>query len=154
MLAVCIEILLGIPLLDLGIKYYVETHYDKETEIPKWKGRIFLRYVQNEGMACNILEKKPMLVRWASLLAMIPLAGYALFIFAKRRRGVEKLSLSLILGGAISNLYDRFVRKYVVDYLGFKTKWKKWTNLTYNLGDLAIFAGGFGLVFHAFFGKK
>lgn len=154
MLAVCIGILLGIPLVDLGMKYYVETHYDEETEIPMWNGRLFLRYVKNEGMACNLLEKKPALVRWLSLTAVIPLVGYAALVFIRRGRSVEKLSLSLMLGGAISNLYDRFIRKHVVDYLGFKTKWKKWTNLTYNLGDLAIFAGGFGIMFHALFGKR
>lgn len=101
MLAACIGILFGIPLFDLGMKYYVETHYDEETEIPMWNGRLFLRHVKNEGMACNLLEKKPALVRWLSLIAAIPLAGYALFVFFRRGRSAEKLSLSLMLGGAI-----------------------------------------------------
>ena len=35
------------------------------------------------------------------------------------------------------------MRGKVVDYLGFRTKWKKITKITYNLGDLAIFLGAF-----------
>ena len=49
----------------------------------------------------------------------------------------------LFTGGAWSNIFDRIVRGKVVDYLGFRTKWKKITKITYNLGDLAIFLGAF-----------
>lgn len=49
--------------------------------------------------------------------------------------------MTIFMGGALSNVYDRVVRKKVVDYFGFKTKWKKFSNITFNLGDLFIFAG-------------
>ena len=54
--------------------------------------------------------------------------------------------MSLMLGGAISNLYDRFVRKYVVDYFGFRCSLKKLENITFNLADVFIFAGAAGIL--------
>ncbi len=45
--------------------------------------------------------------------------------------------------GAWSNTADRFVRGYVVDYVGFDMKnHPKLAALTYNLGDFLIAAGG------------
>ena len=46
-----------------------------------------------------------------------------------------------MLGGAVGNTYDRFKRGYVVDYLSLKTKNRKLSDITFNLSDLALFAG-------------
>lgn len=43
--------------------------------------------------------------------------------------------------GAWSNTFDRWIRGYVIDYVGFKTKWEKITRITYNLGDFFPAAG-------------
>ena len=47
----------------------------------------------------------------------------------------------LFTGGAFSNIFDRFLRGKVIDYIGFQTRWPRLTRITYNLGDFAIFAG-------------
>ena len=52
---------------------------------------------------------------------------------------MEKIALTFAIGGALSNLYDRMVRGYVIDY--FSIQWKKLTKVVFNLGDLFIFAG-------------
>ena len=154
MAAVCMGLLLLIPLIDLAMKRYVENHFSREEERLIWKNRVALRHVHNEGMALNCLDRNPVLVRWLSLLVTIPMTIYYLILLCKRGRNFEKISLSLVLGGAISNLYDRFKRKYVVDYFGFQTKWKKLTDITYNLGDMAIFAGAFGMLICGIFRRK
>ena len=43
--------------------------------------------------------------------------------------------------GAWSNTFDRWIRGYVIDYVGFKTRWEKITRITYNLGDFFRAAG-------------
>lgn len=154
MAAVCIGILLSILLADLGIKYYIEKHLPKEKEIPLCKGRILVRHVHNEGMALNFLEKYPWLVKWMSFCAVVFVGIYYGLLFREKGREVEKISLSLVLGGALSNLYDRFARKYVVDYVGFRMKGKEWSDITYNLGDMGIFAGAIGIILYTFFGKS
>jgi len=45
----------------------------------------------------------------------------------------------LVLGGALSNLYDRFVRNYVVDY--FTIEAGKLKKVIFNLGDIFVFIG-------------
>ncbi len=57
----------------------------------------------------------------------------------------QKIGLSMVLGGAISNLYDRLVKGYVVDY--FSIEFKRLKNVIFNLGDIFVFLGS--LVFLA-----
>lgn len=67
------------------------------------------------------------------------LTGILGFLMPKKGYWIEKFSLMLTLGGAVSNLYDRFARNYVVDYFSFNVK--KLNKIIFNLGDICIFAG-------------
>lgn len=49
----------------------------------------------------------------------------------------QKIGLSMVLGGAISNLYDRLVKGYVVDY--FSIEFKRLKKVIFNLGDILYF---------------
>ena len=53
----------------------------------------------------------------------------------------RKLGLTMVLGGALSNTYDRVFRGYVVDYFSFNVKWKKLSSVIFNIADLFIFIG-------------
>lgn len=140
--------------LDLGIKWYVENHFT-ETDIRKAAGgRILLRKSYNSGMAMNLLENKPGFVKWLTAGLGVFLLVYELCLLAKDGRTVEKTGWALVLGGACSNLYDRFRRKYVVDYFSFRCRWKKIQNIVFNLGDLFIFIGSILVVFAQIFRKK
>ena len=52
-----------------------------------------------------------------------------------------KLGLSLLLGGAFSNTYDRFTREYVVDYFSFCSPWKGLNRIVFNISDFCIIIG-------------
>ena len=52
-----------------------------------------------------------------------------------------RVGLSLLLGGAFSNTYDRLKRKYVVDYVSFGVKWKKLRQVVFNISDFCIITG-------------
>lgn len=58
---------------------------------------------------------------------------------AAEGKTVTKLGLALVIGGSLSNLYDRFVRRYVVDYFSFQFGVLK--KVVFNLGDLFVFFG-------------
>ena len=45
----------------------------------------------------------------------------------------------MIIGGGLSNLYDRMKRGYVVDY--FSIRWKGLKKVVFNLGDICVFLG-------------
>ena len=59
---------------------------------------------------------------------------------------MQKLGIAMILGGALSNLYDRLVRRYVVDY--FSIQCGKLKEIVFNLGDIFVFLGS-GILFGA-----
>lgn len=53
---------------------------------------------------------------------------------------MDALRISVhLMGGALSNLYDRVVRGYVVDY--FTIEWKFLKKVVFNLGDMFVFLG-------------
>ena len=102
--------------------------------------KIELRKVHNYGMFLNLLEKNPKLVKLCSSFSV----GIIFLLAIKTWRGkgiLKKFGMSLLLGGGLSNAYDHIIRGYVVDYIGFKVKAKKFSDITYNLGDFAIFLG-------------
>lgn len=154
MLAVCIALILGIPLLDLGIKYYIEKNIPRGKEIPILKENVIVRHVHNEGMALNFLDDHPEMVKWISVVMTVGMGVCSIFFLGRKREGLKKISFSMLLGGAVSNVYDRVVRKYVVDYFGFRTKWKKFTDITFNIGDMFIFAGSLGIILISVFKKR
>ena len=54
----------------------------------------------------------------------------------------EKIFFSLIIGGAIGNLYDRIIYKAVPDFIDFHIKEFHW--FTFNIADIFI---SFGIIF-------
>jgi len=62
------------------------------------------------------------------------------------------IGLSLILGGAIGNLWDRIVSRHVVDFLLFYIGPHQWP--AFNVADSAIVVGATLLVFEIVFTKS
>lgn len=71
-------------------------------------------------------------------------AGSMMLILTRRR--VHPAAAGLILGGGLSNLWERLYRGEVLDYLQFPQAPGKLGKYVYNLADLAILAGGAGLL--------
>ena len=124
---------------DLVIKNRVE----KSGSLPRgvWKGRIVLQKYHNRGAMLNFGEKRQGLVTAASV--MLTLFVLAVFILSLGQRGNNLLrtGLALLLGGAFNNTYDRLKRRYVVDYISFQARWKRFANIVFNLSDFCIMAG-------------
>lgn len=152
MIMVCFLTSLVVAGIDLGIKQYVEKYVKKEEERSIWKKRGILRKVHNRGMMMNKLERHPLFVQLASVFAGGILLICQAMLLKRQGQEKEKLGLALMTAGAVSNTYDRLRRGYVVDYLAIKTKHKKLTDMTFNLGDAAIFAGAVLALIGAFTG--
>lgn len=73
------------------------------------------------------------------------LAGFLAATFRERKNRTE-IRHCCILGGAVSNLYDRMIRHYVVDY--FSIQCGKLKKVVFNLGDIFVFLGS-GILFGA-----
>lgn len=59
---------------------------------------------------------------------------------------------SLVLAGALGNLYDRMAYGYVVDFLHFY--YQNWNFPAFNIADSAICIGAALLLFDAFTGES
>lgn len=125
--------------IDLCIKEEIEARDSSEFPRELKGGKIILHKSHNEGFPFQILKNHPNLVKMIPIVVISGLTGILGFLMPKKGYWIEKFSLMLTLGGAVSNLYDRFTRNYVVDYFSFNVK--KLNKIIFNLGDICIFAG-------------
>lgn len=132
---------LGLTAVDMGIKQYVEDEFDKKEERETIIPKVVMRKVYNKGFAFNLLDKYPQIIRWSSAILTAVIAGYDVCLFSRKGRLLEKLGLVFVSAGAFSNTFDRLIRGKVIDYIGFKSKWKKVRTTTANLADFYVAIG-------------
>ena len=147
-------VVLGIFVGDQILKREVEKRLKRGEEKPLLGGKLLLRRVYNKGAALNLLDEKPGLVRRISEVIGVGLLIFDLIIFRKKGRFLEKAGLAFLTGGALSNAWDRTIRGKVIDYFGFKTRWEKVTDITYNIADIFIFVGSFLAVIGTMINEK
>lgn len=126
---------------DFIIKNWIEKHRELGKPELICNNRLIIERYHNTGAMLNFMGRYQKFV--AVLSGMVGLIIGGAFLKLLNRRGFFglKLSLACILGGGLSNVYDRFHRKYVVDYLRFNVKGKKLRNIVFNLSDFAVFLG-------------
>lgn len=114
------------------------------------KGRVamapFLDFVMvwNRGVSYGLLTQDGDLGRW--LLIAAGLVGAVLFgwwLWTSDRL-LPAIALGLVVGGALSNVIDRFVHGAVADFFLFHAGGLEW--YVFNLADVWIVAGVVGLL--------
>lgn len=146
--------LIGILLIiDLSVKAEIESC--EEGEFPKnldRKGRIILHKSHNAGLPFGFLKGYPEAVKMIPVITASAVGGILFWMLQKKGNLVEKLGFSLVLAGALSNIYDRTIRHYVVDYVSFH--FGKLKKVIFNLGDLFIILGGLILILREFWNDR
>lgn len=134
-----------LTMMDIAVKNEIEKQEDADFphEMKGSKGWIKLYKNHNAGFSFGVL-KGSRAVELIPLCMTSGIAGAWAYLMTVRGRFAEKLALTLVLSGGVSNLFDRLTRGYVVDY--FSIQWKRLKKVVLNLGDLFIFAGSFLLV--------
>ena len=117
----------------LSIKFQSDLPFDLIEDLLQFD------YVENYFIALSIPLGGIILV-FISAIIIVGLLIWFIKLWPQKK-SLILFFLSLIILGAISNLYDRVVLGYVVDYLGFKYLF------TNNLADIMIFGGVFGFLF-------
>lgn len=136
-----IGILTVIFISDCLIKRHMEQTLTDGEEKKRLNGFIRLRKHHNKGAFLNVGEKRQPIVAILSVLLTAALTAVFLLSLGTQGKRLLKTGLSLLLGGAFCNTYDRLKRKYVVDYLSFGVKWKRLSNIVFNLSDFGITIG-------------
>ena len=109
-------------------------------------GRLLLRRHHNRGAALNFGERKRPVIAALSLLLTAFALGALLLSLGQKGNGMLKAGLSLLVGGAFSNTYDRLKRKYVVDYISVS-----FFPPIFNLADCFVVVGVILFLIHMLF---
>jgi signal peptidase II len=110
-----------------------------------------LSHVLNTGAAFSLLENmNPNAVR-IGLITFSVIAALIVFVMlwrAGRSFTLTSISLALILGGALGNLYDRIRFHHVVDFLAVRIYHYNWPD--FNVADSCIVIGACLLLLEIF----
>lgn len=100
-----------------------------------------ITYVHNYGAAFSFLHDAGGWQRWFFTAIAVAVSVLILWWLKKTPAGqrLVPVAFSLILGGAIGNVYDRLVHGYVIDFLDFYVGGWHWP--AFNIADSAIFIG-------------
>ena len=104
---------------------------------PIVKGFFHLTYTQNTGAAFGLFRDCGPLLSIVSLAFLLAVIVFGTTIPLSSRS--TRLALGAGIGGAVSNILDRFTKGYVIDFIDFRV----WP--VFNLADVAIVLG-IGLV--------
>lgn len=133
-------------LIDEGMKNYVEEYDVLDTPKEILDGKAVLRRYQQQGRIFKFRRTK---TKAGDIAVRSSDGGSAGGVCADAWNAREKLlkaGLSLLLGGAFSNTYDRVMREYVVDYVSLKTGIAAIDRVVFNLADLCILIGTMAVV--------
>jgi len=146
---------LFIFVLDLLTKAIISQNfqlYETLVVIPGWFN---LTLAHNAGAAFSFLADESGWQRWFFAIIAFVVSG-VIFFWINRLQKHEvwvAISLALVLGGALGNLWDRLTLGYVVDFLDFyyqsDTKAMHWP--AFNVADMAISIGAVMLIIDALF---
>lgn len=130
--------------LDLILKYAVSSFDNKD--LPRtFAKKIEIDKFHNKGFPFGKLKENQKAVKYFPVFITSILIGILSFLLPKRGNKVKKLSLCLIIAGSLSNIFDRFTRGYVVDYI--RIKMKGLDKVIFNLGDIFILLGSLMMPF-------
>ncbi len=149
-----LAVILALAAADQVTKALVARSVDLYRSIPVIPGFFNITHIHNKGAIFGFFSssgKLPMflILTGASFCAL----GFVIYYFIKTPSGevFTKISLSLILAGAMGNLIDRLARGYVIDFLDFYVKGNHFP--FFNVADSCITVGA-SLLIITFFRRK
>jgi len=143
-----------IVLIDRWTKRLVATRIALYTHIQIIPGFFRLTHTENTGAAFSLFADSPAHWKTAMLIGFSVVAMVIVSVLLwKQRQGLTMtgIALSLILGGAAGNLWDRVLSGRVVDFLLFYVGRYQWP--VFNMADSAIVVGAGLLVLEILFGS-
>ncbi len=141
-------------LLDRLAKWAVASNIRLHDSVVVIPGFFQLTHVQNTGAAFGLFADSA--AQW-KIGALVSFSVVALLVVSallwknSHSLSTTTIGLSLILGGAMGNLWDRMMSGRVVDFLDFYVGSYHWP--AFNVADTAIVIGAILLISEIFFAK-
>jgi signal peptidase II len=148
-------IALIVVLLDRWSKHIVARRIGLYQHIQVIPGFFRLTHTENTGAAFSLFADSTAPWKTGLLIAFSVIALFVVSILLWKNHHahvITGVALSLILGGAIGNLWDRITSGRVVDFLLFYVMHYQWP--VFNLADTAIVVGAGLLVLEIMFGRS
>ena len=141
-----ILILFLIFILDRFSKIYVIYLSEKNNYSQIFSSKFLdIHLIWNEGIAFGLLSFSEKYF-YNLISTIIAIIIFILFLMIIRSKGLKKLLLISILGGAIGNFYDRMVYKAVPDFIDFHINDFHW--FIFNIADIFISIGVFFMILY------
>ncbi|MDK2563109.1 signal peptidase II [Romboutsia sedimentorum] len=126
-----IVLLIGI---DQASKIWALNSLKEMESIPIIENVFHLTYVENRGAAFGMLQNNQSIFIIVALTASV----FGLYyLHTKKVNFLGKVSIILIIAGAIGNLIDRIRIGFVVDYFDFRFIWE----YVFNIADIFVVVG-------------
>ena len=147
-----------IVFLDQLTKNIVSTKMVYGESIKVFSDFFRITYVKNPNIAFSIGYNMPASLKVPIFLILITIAMVTICYYLVKsileKETMTSWMMATILGGAIGNISDRFIRRGgVVDFLDIKFYgifgWERWP--TFNIADISIVFCGFFFVFYYLF---
>lgn len=146
---------LFVIVLDRWTKRLVAAHIAMYQPIQVIPGFLRITHTENTGAAFSLFADSPSHWKTTMLIGFSVIAMIVVSILLwkqSRPLTMTGIALSLILGGAVGNLWDRVASGRVVDFLDVYYKSYHWP--VFNLADSAIVVGASLLVLEIIFGNR
>src|SRR5262249_20968310 len=143
-------IALAVLILDRFTKFLVIRNIPLEDTISIIPGLFRLTHLENTGAAFSLFAESSSPFKTVMLVAVsvAALVVVALLLWNRRREfNSATFALSLIMGGALGNLWDRLTDGKVTDFLDFYIGTHHWP--PFNVADSAIVVGALLLMWRA-----
>jgi signal peptidase II len=134
--------------LDQILKWFVVIRLDLRNlgEMDVFAPFLVFRMAWNRGVNFGLLSSHDQLTRWGLILLALGITAWV--VWWVRREGAPRgmaISAGLLAGGALGNVVDRVIYGAVADFLNMSCCGID-NPFSFNVADVAIFAGALGLV--------
>ena len=115
-------------------------------EIDVWPPFLVFRMAWNQGMNFGLFGDESQWVRWGLVAVALAISAWV-WIWVRREGGGRwvQVAAGLLIGGALGNVIDRILYGAVADFVNMSCCGID-NPFAFNVADVAIFAGAFGLV--------
>lgn len=115
-------------------------------EIDVFPPFLVFRMAWNTGINFGLMAGKADLMRWVLIALAVTVSIWVLSWVRKEGLGrIGQIAAGLLVGGALANALDRVIYGAVADFLNMSCCGLR-NPYSFNIADIAIFAGAFGLI--------
>lgn len=131
--SIYLAIVLILVTFDYIIKTKIKTIMQLGDSIDVIKNFFSITYVQNTGAAFGMFKNQKILFLIVGIVAIFILV----YSFSKTDNKIAKISISMVISGAIGNIIDRLLYGFVVDMFDFHAIW----SYVFNFADVCVVLG-------------